>query len=176
MNWLDFVLLAIILVTTIMGLVKGLMKQVIGLAAVIAGLVLASLYYRSAAAIFRTFIHNDLVCHFLGFLVIFVGVLVIGAILGWLATKAMVGPLAAVNRLFGGVFGLVKSILICGILVFAMASFEIGKPAIRTSVLAPFCLGFTRAAVHLVPQDLRTKFDKSYKEIRKSGGEHGQKI
>ena len=176
MNWLDFVLLAIIVITAILGLVKGLMKQVIGLAAVIAGLVLASLYYRSAGAIFRAFIHNDLVGNFLGFVAIFVAVLLIGAVLAWLATKAMIGPLAFVNRLLGGAFGLIKSILICGILIFAMTSFEIGRPALRTSVLAPFCLGFTRAAVHLVPQDLRNKFDKSYKEIRKGGGKHGQEI
>lgn len=176
MNWLDFVLLAIILVTAIVGIFKGFVRQVIGLVAVVAGLILACLYYEQTAGIFMTFVKNDLVSNFLGFLLIFVVVLVAGAILGHLFTKAMKGPLAFANRLFGAIFGVVKAVLICGILVFALVSFEIAKPALETSVLAPACLGLTRAVVNAIPRDLRARFNESYKRIRESGGKHGQKI
>lgn len=176
MNWLDIVLLVILILTAILGIFKGLVKQVIGLVAVIAGLVLASLYYEGAAGIFDTFIKNILLSNFLGFLLIFVVVLIAGGILGHLITKAMKGPLAFVNRLFGGVFGAVKGVLICGILVFALFTFQVAKPALETSALAPACLGITRAAVNLIPQDLRNRFNSSYKQIRESGGKHGQKI
>jgi membrane protein required for colicin V production len=176
MNWLDYVLLAIIVVTAVVGIVKGFIRQVVGLVAVIAGLVLAVVYYEQMAHVFQTLVKNQLVSNFLGFLLIFVIVLVAGAILGHLITKAMVGPLAFVNRLFGAIFGLVKAVLICGILVFALVSFEVAKPAVETSVLAPACLGVTRAVVNLVPKDLRTRFNESYKRIRESGGKHGQEI
>ncbi len=176
MNWLDIILLVILILTVIMGILRGLVKQVIGLVAVIAGLVLASLYYEGAAGIFDTFIKNSLLSNFLGFLLIFVVVLVAGAILGHLITKAMKGPLALVNRLFGGVFGVVKGVLICGILVFALFTFQVARPALETSVLAPACLGVTRAAINMIPQDLRAKFESSYKQIRETGGKHGQKI
>jgi membrane protein required for colicin V production len=176
MNWLDIVLVVILAVTAIIGVFKGFAKQVIGLAAVVAGLVLASLYYDQTAGLFETFIKNRLLSDFLGFLLLFVIVLVAGALLGHLVTKAMKGPLAFANRLFGGVFGFLKAVLICGVLVFALVSFEIAKPALETSVLAPACLGVTRAVVNLIPQELRAKFNASYKEIRESGGKHGQKI
>jgi membrane protein required for colicin V production len=176
MNWLDFVLLAIILVTAVVGIFKGFVRQVIGLVAVVAGLILACLYYEQTAGIFMTFVKNDLVSNFLGFLLIFVVVLIAGAILGHLFTKAMKGPLAFANRLFGAIFGVVKAVLICGILVFALVSFEIAKPALETSVLAPACLGLTRAVVNAIPRDLRARFNESYKRIRESGGKHGQKI
>jgi membrane protein required for colicin V production len=176
MNWLDYVLLAIIVVTAIVGIFKGFVRQVIGLVAVVAGLVLAVVYYQQTAGIFMGFVKNQLVSNFLGFLLIFVIVLIAGAILGHLVTKAMVGPLAFVNRLFGAVFGIIKAVLICGIIVFALVSFEIAKPALETSVLAPACLGVTRAVVNLVPKDLRTRFNESYKRIRESGGKHGQEI
>ena len=176
MNWLDFVLLAIIVLTAVIGIFRGFVKQVIGLVAVVAGLILASLYYRQTAGIFETFIKNSLLSDFLGFLLIFVLVLIAGAILGHLITKAMKGPLAFANRLFGAIFGFVKAVLICGILVFALVSFEIAKPALETSILAPACLGVTRAVINLIPQDLRAKFNSSYKQIRESGGKHGQKI
>jgi membrane protein required for colicin V production len=176
MNWLDFLILAIIVVAIVLGIVKGLVKQAIGLAAVIAGLILAALYYETMAAVFAAFVHNALLSRFLGFLLIFVVVLVAGSVLAWLITKAMIGPLAFINRAFGGAFGLVKAVLICGILVFAMTAFEIGRPALRMSVLAPFCLGVTRAVVHMIPRDLRSRFDSSYEEIRKRGGRYGEKI
>ncbi len=176
MNWLDIILIVIMVLTAIVGIFKGLVKQFIGLVAVIAGLVLASLYYEGAAGIFETFVKNQLLSNFLGFLLIFVAVLIAGGILGHLITKAMKGPLAIVNRLFGGVFGAIKGVLICGILVFALFTFQVAKPALETSVLAPVCLGVTRAAINMIPQDLRAKFNSSYKQIRDSGGKHGQKI
>ena len=174
MNWLDFVLLAIIAVSAVVGIFKGLVRQVIGLAAVVAGLILASFYYDRAAALFETFVKNELLSDFFGFLLVFILVLVAGSLLGHLLTKAMKGPLALVNRLFGAVFGFLKAVLICGIIVFALVSFEIARPALETSVLAPACLGVTRAVVNMIPQDLRAKFNASYKEIRESGGKHGQ--
>ena len=176
MNWLDIILLVILILTAIIGIFKGLVKQVIGLVAVIAGLVLAALYYEGTAGIFDTFIKNTLLSNFLGFLFIFVVVLIAGGILGHLITKAMKGPLALVNRLFGGVFGAVKGVLICGILVFALFTFQVAKPALETSVLAPACLGITRATINLIPADLKARFNSSYKEIRESGGKRGQKI
>lgn len=176
MNWLDYTLLAIIVLTVIIGIVKGFVRQVIGLVAVIAGLVLAVVYYEQTAHVFMAFVKNQLVSNFLGFLLIFVVVMVAGAILGHLITKAMVGPLAFVNRLFGAVFGLIKAVLICGILVFALVSFEMARPAVETSVLAPACLGITRAVINLVPKDLRARFNESYKRIRESGEKRGQEI
>lgn len=176
MNWLDWVLLAIIVVTAVVGIVKGFVRQAIGLVAVVTGLVLAVVYYEQTAGVFETFVKNRLLSNFLGFLLIFFIVLIAGAILGHLITKAMKGPLAFANRLFGAVFGLIKAVLICGILVFALFTFQVAKPALETSVFAPVCLGVTRAAINMIPQDLRTKFNSSYKEIRESGGKHGQKI
>lgn len=176
MNWLDLVFIVILLGTMIMGIVKGLVRQVIGLAAVIAGLVLASFYYQGVAEILGKVIRDRLLSNFLGFLIIFFCVLAAGALLGFLISKGMKGPLAVVNRVFGGAFGLLKAVLICGIFVFALTVFGIARPALETSRLAPVCLGITRAAVNLIPQDLKAKFNQSYQEIRKGGGKHGEKI
>ena len=176
MNWLDIILLTIMVLTAIVGIFKGLVKQVIGLIAVVAGLILACLYYEQTALVFEKLVKNQLLSNFLGFLLIFIVVLIAGAILGHLFTKAMKGPLAFANRLFGAVFGFLKAVLICGIIIFALVSFEIAKPAVETSVLAPACLGVTRAVINMIPQDLRAKFNESYKRIRESGGKHGQEI
>jgi membrane protein required for colicin V production len=176
MNWLDITLLIIMALTAIVGIFKGFVRQVIGLVAFIAGLILASLYYEQTAGLFVRVTENILIRNFLGFLVIFVVVLIAGSILNHLMSQTMKGPLAMVNRLFGGAFGLLKAVLICGLLVFGLVSLEVAKPAVQTSVVAPICVTVTNAAVKLIPQHLWDRVLASYKQIRKSGGKYGQEI
>lgn len=176
MNWLDIVLIVILIITTILGFIKGLIRQVIGITAVILGLVLASQYYWGISEIFKSFIRNEFLCNFVSFLFVFICVLIIGSLLGYLLTKAMRGPLKFGNHLLGGVFGALKAVLICGVIVFALLVFEVARPALGTSQLAPVCYHITRAAAKLIPRELRAKFESSYRNVRKAGGEHGKKI
>jgi membrane protein required for colicin V production len=176
MNWLDIVLLVLLAVTVVIGLIKGFLRQIVGIAAVVAGLVLAGVYYRGAAGALKTFIRNELVANFLGFVLIFLAVLVLGSLVGYLLTKAMKGPLAFVNRLFGGVLGLVKGILICGVFVFALLAFKVAERDLLESSLAPACYGVTRAVVNLIPKELRDQFNSSYQAIKKGGRGYGKKI
>ena len=85
MNWLDVILVAILAVTTILGIVKGLVKQVIGLLAVIVGLILALGFYSQISWIYRQLVKNEVLAHFLGFITIFLIVLC----LGWLSSNCL---------------------------------------------------------------------------------------
>lgn len=176
MNWLDIVLIVAIIGTTIWGLIKGFMRQLMGITAVVAGLILAALYYRGVADILGTVIRNPLLANFLGFMVIFVATLVAGGLLGHLLTRAMKGPFALANHTLGGVFGFLKAVLVCGIMVFALLVFDLARDTLRESWVARSTFAVTKAVVNLIPQDLRAKFNSSYEEIRKSGGSRGQKI
>jgi membrane protein required for colicin V production len=175
-NWLDIVLLCVLGATAVIGLIKGFLRQIIGIAAVVVGLILAAVYYWGIAEVLKSFIRNELLANFLGFVFIFVAVLVLGGLVGYLLTKAMKGPLAFINRVFGGILGLVKGILICGVFVFALLVFKIGEKALLESRLAPACYGVTRAAVNLIPKELREQFNSSYRAIKKGGGGYGKKI
>ena len=176
MNWLDILLAAILVGFLVLGLVQGFILRLIGLVSVVAGLVLAGLYYRGPGEVLGKLIRNPLLANFLGFLALFIAVLVAGGLLGHLLSKAMKGPLAFVNHALGGVFGLLEGVLIGGILVFALLVFDLAPGALRTSRAAPLAFAATRAVVNLIPQDLRAKFNSSYEQIRKSGGSRGEKI
>jgi membrane protein required for colicin V production len=176
MNWLDIVLAVTLLVFVILGLVQGFIRRLLGLVSVVAGLVLAALYYRGPGEVLGKLIRNPLLANFLGFLVLFVAVLVAGGLLGHLLSKAMKGPLAFVNHVLGGIFGLLEGVLIGGVLVFALLVFDLAPGALRTSRAAPLAFAATRSVVNLIPQDLRAKFNSSYEQIRKSGGSRGEKI
>lgn len=176
MNWLDITLAAILLGFIIVGLVQGFIRRLIGLVSVVAGLVLAGLYYRGPGEVLGKLIRNPLLANFLGFLLLFVAVLAVGGLLGHLLSKALKGPLAFINHALGGVFGLLEGVLIGGVLVFALLIFDVAPGTLRTSRAAPLAFAATRALVNLIPQDLRAKFNSSYEQIRKSGGSRGEKI
>ena len=176
MNWLDIVFLVVLGLTLVIGLIKGLVKQAIGLAAVVIGFLLASLYYLHAAWFLRKLISSEIAANLIGFLLIFFVVVALGTLLSFLLSKLMKGPLAFINRVLGGLFGLIKGVLICGVIVFAFLVFDFEREALNHSALAPYCFQITKGIVALIPQSLKEKFKTSYQEFRSDEAKNGQKI
>jgi membrane protein required for colicin V production len=169
-NWVDLVLLVILAITVLFGILKGFVRQIFGILAVITGLILAVNYYPQASNFFSQWINSRTLTHFIGFIAIFVAVLCLGGVLSYLFSKAIKGPLKYVNQVLGGGLGLMKGMLICGVIVFAMLVFPFNKGALEQSVLAPYCIQVTRAVIYLIPEELKTKFNGAYKDIVKKRG------
>jgi uncharacterized membrane protein required for colicin V production len=88
----------------------------------------------------------------------------------------MRGPLRLIDRSLGGALGLVKGILISGVIVIALLIFPSDTRPLTSSTLAPYCYWLTRGMVQLVPQELKDAFNETYQKITDSEREHGQKI
>ena len=164
-NWLDIVLLVILAITLILGCIKGLVRQFVGILAVIIGMILALTFYHSIGTFYRPLVSNDSIAHFLGFLSVFFIFLLLGWLVSRMFSKAMKGPFKFLNHVLGGFFGLLKGTLICGIIVFALLVFAVNTKALEGSMIAPSCLKMTMAVVHLVPQDLKDKFRDAYQGL-----------
>jgi membrane protein required for colicin V production len=175
-NWIDVILISILALTSILGVIKGLAKQVFGLLAVIVGLILALGFYSQVSWIYLRFVSNEVVANFLGFLSIFLVVLCLGWISSFCLSKFIKGPLKLLNNILGGGLGLLKGILICGVVVFALLVFPISKKALKESELSPVCLQMTRAMISLIPQELKEKFKEAYQEITRRVEKDGKKI
>ncbi|HHF51308.1 MAG: CvpA family protein [Candidatus Aminicenantes bacterium] len=175
-NWMDVILLLILIVTVILGLIKGLVRQLIGILAVVVGVIFAMAYYPYVSQILKPLFSNEVIAHFLGFMLIFIATLILGWMLGRLFSKAMKGSLKFLNHLLGGGLGFIKGVLICGIIIFALMVFPVQTNALKGSELAPYCLKVTQAAIDLVPLELKEKFNKAYNEIvNKNKGEEDAK-
>ncbi|NIM91068.1 MAG: hypothetical protein GTO17_08985 [Candidatus Aminicenantes bacterium] len=176
MNWIDVILISILALTSILGIVKGFVKQVFGLLAVIVGLILAVGFYSQASRLYLRFVSNEVLAHFLGFLTIFLVVLGLGWVSSYCLSKFIKGPLKVLNNILGGGLGLLKGILICGVVVFALLVFPISKKALKESALSPVCLQMTRAIISLIPEELKEKFKEAYQEITRRVEKDGKKI
>lgn len=164
-NWLDVLLVLILGTALVLGIIKGLVRQIVGILAVIVGLILAIAFYAPLASAFSILSDNEVMTQFLCFAFIFLVVLVAGWLIGRMFSKAMKGPLKFMNHVFGGAFGLLKGALICGILVFALLVFPVNSEALKSSSIAPYCIKVTRGIINLIPQELKQAFFQAYEDI-----------
>ena len=174
-GWLDIVLAIVITVTVVVGLIKGLAREVLGVAAAIGGFVLAGHFYQQAADLIGGLIRNETAARFLGFLLVLIIVLIIGWLLSFLLSKLMKGTMKIVNHFLGGVFGGIEGLVIGGALVFGLLVFPVDREAVSGSRLAPYCYGLTKAIVGLVPRDLKNAARTAYESLFKTEKDHGQK-
>ncbi len=125
MTAFDFVVIAILALSILLAFWRGIIREVIGLLAWVAAFVLAFMYAGALAAAFARADWNPAVLQVLAFAAIFVGVLVVGAVVGSLLARAVqaVG-LRVVDRGLGALFGLARglAVVLLGVLVAGVTS------------------------------------------------------
>ncbi len=171
LNWLDIILVLILLIALTLGILKGLIRQIVSILAVVVGLILALTFYSVFVSAFSILIKDETLGHFLGFMLIFFAVIIIGWLIGRMFSKAVKGPFKFFNHVLGGVLGILKGALICGILVFALLVFPVDSEVLQKSSLAPWCVEITRGIIDLIPEELKQAFSEAYQDIFEKEGE-----
>jgi len=119
---IDIVVAAVILVGVITGFVTGLVRQVIGLAGLIFAVVLAMRFASPAGeAITSSIGMLEEHAGATGLIVVFAGVYLAALSIARLLKKGIKTlELSELNRLTGGIFGGLKSVIIAGVLLTAL--------------------------------------------------------
>jgi membrane protein required for colicin V production len=165
-SFLDILFAVIFLVSIVFAVLKGLAREIISLAAMIGGFVLAIFFYRIPAGMFKDFSKTDAIANLIGFVIIFFGCILIGAVAAFLINRFIkAASLKWVDRLLGGVFGLLRGWLIASILVVALIAFPIRDDFLARSILAPFLLSGAKLAVYCVPQTMKDQFNEQYLKV-----------
>lgn len=165
-TFLDFVFALIILISTGFALTKGLVREIISLVALVGGFVLAVLYYPVTAHWFLEFSRNDSVANLVGFMIIFLGSILIGAVISFLVNKFIkMAALEWVDRLLGGLYGFLRGWAIASIIILALVAFPVRENMLARSYLAPYLLAGARFAAYMVPRDLKNRFGEQYQKV-----------
>lgn len=164
-NFWDYLFIGIILISTGLALFKGLVREIVSLIALIGGLILAAFYHPKLAAGLMEFSRTETVANLAAFLVIFLGCLLAGAVVSLILNKFLrAASLQWIDRLLGGIFGLLRGWAISSILVLGLVAFPVRENLMARSFLAPYLLAGARAAVVLTPKDLKDEFNEHYKK------------
>jgi membrane protein required for colicin V production len=151
MNWLDIVLLIVLVISILTGLKIGLIKAVLSLVGVVVGVILAGQYSDDLAG-HLTFISQPGLAKIAAFAIILIVVMIIAAVLAslikWAVSAMMLGW---VNRLGGAIFGLVLGAIFCGALLAMWVKFLGISDAVNESALAVMLLDKFPMVLALLP-------------------------
>jgi membrane protein required for colicin V production len=171
MSWLDFVFGILICASIASGFAKGFIRIGIGFIAAVIGIVAASWFYGTAAGWLVPYVTSPGVAHILGFLLVFAVVLAFGALVsGVLVRMFKLVGLSWLDRLLGGMFGVVRGLLISVALLMIMLAFAPSKThnAVVDSYFAPYVMESANLLSAIAPFELKDGFRKGYEGIKKA--------
>ena len=145
----DIIMLIVILLSALIGLARGLIKEVLSLASWALAFILA-LYF---APLVGNWLSADLANARLviGFAVVFVAVLIIGAIVQWLVSKLVESTgLTGTDRFLGFLFGSARGVLVCIVALIALRPFAEDTDWWHASSIRPELAAFEEDVVQLM--------------------------
>lgn len=175
-NWLDILLAAVVLLAVVVGLVKGFIRELVGLIVIFVGIIVAARFYGPVASVVAKVIKNPVAAKFVGFLLLFLAVLIAGGILAGLIARMTKGSLGFANHLLGGAIGCLEGVLVAGAVVFALLAFPVNKSALMGSKLAPLVYQVTKTVIQFIPQELKDQIKSAYESISAGGADNGKEI
>ncbi|HKD02690.1 MAG TPA: CvpA family protein [Terriglobales bacterium] len=159
MSGVDWIILAVILISVIQATAEGFFHAAFSMAGLVLAYLLAAWQYHRLAAWFAPNLKSPWLGEIAGFLIIFLSVLVLAGIAGRIARWAVKeAGLSLIDRLFGGVLGLLRGGLLVCVVLMGMAAFTPTSKWLESSELAPYFLVVGRAAIWVAPAELRGRF------------------
>lgn len=119
--WLDLVLIGVLALSTIVGLWRGFITEVMSLAVWIAAFWAAAAFGASAATLFEATVDSEAARLFLGYAALFLLVLVAGGLVVWLVGRLVRATgLSGTDRVLGLGFGLLRGAALCCAMVLLL--------------------------------------------------------
>ncbi|MEX1056730.1 MAG: CvpA family protein [Natronospirillum sp.] len=139
MATVDIVILVIIVLSCMMGGFRGLVKEALSLTAWVAALLIATLFYEQMGNLMAGLIENSSLRNVAAFSLLFVLTIFIGTLISNLVSKLIsaVG-LGGADRLLGTLFGIIRGLIIVGLVVLLSYPFEFARQWFEGSILVPW--------------------------------------
>ncbi len=122
MIWVDYLIVGVLLLSAVIGLVRGLIREVVSLVIWGIAIFVAWTFYQPVADMLTPWVSTPSLRLGLGVLILIVGVLFVGAIMAYILTLLVEKTgLTGTDRLLGLVFGAARGAVIVALAVFLAA-------------------------------------------------------
>ncbi len=158
-NLIDVLLAFALALAVLGGLSRGLFREILNLAVVLAALFVAGRVYQQVASLASHYLPDPNTANLLGFLVSFVlASIVLGGIRDMITQGYIVGPAEGLGRLAGGALGAVSGIISTVGLLVAILTYPVGglDAQVRDSSLALTLIDRASIVFQVLPKE----FDK----------------
>jgi membrane protein required for colicin V production len=169
LNWFDIGLILIVLWSALTGFRAGIARVVVGFIAAVCGLIAGFWFYRLAAAKLMPWVKTVTAADILGFLIIFVGVLILGSLVSALLSRLFnwIG-LSGFNHFLGGIAGILRGALLIAALADVLIAFSPSPTPsfLVNSRVLPYTVQISSWLVGLAPRELRDAFTEQMENLK----------
>jgi membrane protein required for colicin V production len=167
MNALDYIIIAVIVLSTLGAMAHGFLREGFSLAGVVVGYLVAAWQYWRISGWLGAHVKTQWVADLAGFLIIFFAVAALIAVIGRIARwGADAVGLRWADRMLGGAFGVVRGALVVMVVLLGITAFQPDTSLLMNSRLAPYFLVIGRGATWLAPSAIRQQFRAGVAALR----------
>jgi len=174
MNTFDIMLLALACLLVVVGMVKGLVRILIGVAAIVAAFALAARFHGPLADRLAGLEISPEALSLMSYVVIFIGVMLLGGFVAFLTRKLLrAAMLSWADRIGGAALGFVAAALMAALLVLPLVAYSPwSEQVLGHSMLAPYVTVVADIANAVVPDDLSERYQQGVEQLRRYWSDH----
>ncbi len=161
MHWVDIVVLAILALSVVIGLFRGLIKEALSLATWVIAIWVALAFAQQFSQVLPFKLGSETVQTAVAFFILFIVVLIIGGIINYLAGELVDKTgLSGTDRMLGLVFGLMRGGLLVAVMVLLASLTNMpNEDWWKDSMTLPYFQDVANWIKDLLPASLQQKFN-----------------
>ena len=166
MNTFDIAVVVVVGALTLLGLLKGMVKQLVALAGVVAGYMVAMRFYEPASRFFTSF--HPGTAKVISFIAIFVASIICAHIIGGVVGKLFgISGLGFLNRIGGGLVGFLKGCLIVSLVVMVLIAFLPANSSLfKGSSTIKYILPVVEVMKHISPEKVKAGYNDKVEKAK----------
>ena len=166
MNTFDIAVVVVVGGLTVLGLFKGMVKQLVALAGVVAGYMMAMRFYEPASQFFTSFRPGT--AKVISFIAIFAVCIVCAHIIGEVVGKLFgISGLGFLNRIGGGLVGFLKGSVIVSLVVMVLIAFLPANSSLfKGSSTIKYILPVVGVMKNISPEDVKARYNEKIEKVK----------
>jgi membrane protein required for colicin V production len=167
MDWVDWIILAVLVGAVLGGLAQGFFRTLFSLLGLILGIALACWNYARVAAAFKPIVQVDAVADVIGFLLIAVVVMFVANVIGIILSRMFnwMG-LGCIDTLGGAIVGFVQGVLLVTICILVTVAFFPQTQWLTQATLPKMFFGALDVSTDVSPGDLKGRILEGLKSLK----------
>ena len=167
MEWVDWIILAVLVGAVLGGMAQGLFRTVCSLAGLILGVALACWNYARVAEAFKPVIRVDAVADAIGFLLIALAVMFLANVTGIMLSRMFKGMgLGCIDALGGAIVGFVQGALLVTICILVTVAFFPQTQWLTQAALPKEFFGALHLSTDVTPGELKGRVLKGLNSLK----------
>ncbi|HKI61455.1 MAG TPA: CvpA family protein [Mariprofundaceae bacterium] len=155
MNFIDYILIAIVGLSMVLSLWRGFVREMISLIGLVAAFLIASRTSGATGDFLGKWVSNETIADIAGFVLVFVIIMILVALIGAIIRKLVdMADLTATDRTLGVFFGAARGLLLIALCFLVYTSYTTPDAKwLKNSMLTPYAISLGNMLGRAIPEN-----------------------